>query len=468
MRIQERLILGILFVFLAAFSVFVLATWNLPRTIQNKTDAQLQALSGDILEEAARKATPERPFNPTHLSWPQETGALIRATFLYLVLDESGKVIATSPNLPTPLPAPDPAPRSPTPFFTTRSLDGHVVRIFTRPIMGQSADGTVLLGYLQTARIVDHLASYNRYTLTIIFIGAATLSLIMFFISRFAPMLLAPLHNINAVASRISSADDLGRRIPVQRDDELGQLATTINQLLERLEKLFRSQQQLLADVSHELRTPLTAIRGNVDLMRRLKTPDPESLDAIEQETARMSRLVNDLLTLARAEVGGLPIRRDVINLDTIFLGVYEQLSVIRTPIRVILQEVAPVQVLGDADRLRQLLLNLMTNAIKYTNSGGTVTVGLKHVQKRAVIEVRDTGIGIPADDLPRVFDRFYRVNKARTRERGGAGLGLAIAKSIALAHEGDIRVRSEVGVGTVFTVELPALEEFSEWDEDD
>lgn len=455
MSVQNRLIVSITVVFSVAFGAFLLATRGLPTSIQNEVDAELQRLAQGIV----RQAELQRPFALTNLRWPDDTPLYTQAAHFFVVLDPDGAVVTASSNLPERSQPLDAASLGLEPVFTTRIVQGQSVRIMTVPIIGQFEAGAVLTGYLQIGRVVNDLAYYNRYTWTLIFIGGATLSLIMFFITKLVPATLRPLFNIIAVASQISSADDLSRRIPVSGDDELAQLARAVNQLLERLERIFRTQQQLLADVSHELRTPLTAIRGNVDLMRRLKTADPESLDAIEQEGARMARLVDDLLTLARAEVGGLPIRHDLVNLDTVFLNVYEQLSVIRTPVRVVLQEVAPVRVLGDADRLKQLMLNLMTNAVKYTNPGGMVVVGLKQVDGRAVITVRDTGIGISAEDLPRVFDRFYRVNKARSRERGGAGLGLAIAKSIALAHGGDIRVESQVGVGSVFTVELPVLD---------
>ena len=224
-----------------------------------------------------------------------------------------------------------------------------------------------------------------------------------------------------------------------------------------------QTQQRLLADVSHELRTPLTAIRGNVDLMRRMGDADPESLEIIQEEIERMTRLVGDLLLLARADAGGLPLEKKKVELDNLLFEVYRQVRLLETAVEVKVTEVDQVCMLGDVDRLKQLLLNLISNAIKYTPDGGRVDVSLSKKNGWAYINIADTGMGIPAEDLPYIFDRFYRVDKARARGqsgKGGAGLGLAIAKWIAQAHGGNIDVTSKVGEGTTFTIILPILVE--------
>ncbi|MCA9875061.1 MAG: hypothetical protein KC441_15435, partial [Anaerolineales bacterium] len=218
-----------------------------------------------------------------------------------------------------------------------------------------------------------------------------------------------------------------------------------------------------LADVSHELRTPLTAIRGNVDLMRRMGEGDLESLEIIQEEVDRLTRLVGDLTLLARADAGGLPLNLKPVELDNLLFEVYRQVSLLDKPVEVTVSEVDQVCVNGDPDRLKQLLFNLVENGIKYTPRGGRVTVGLAQTNGWAQITVSDNGIGIPAEDLPFIFDRFYRVDKARNRSQGGSGLGLAIAKWVAQAHGGDIEVESEVNAGTTFTVKLPVLEKEKE-----
>ena len=272
---------------------------------------------------------------------------------------------------------------------------------------------------------------------------------------------LQPIKSITETAQRITGTSDLSQRIPAGvPSDEVGRLTATINDMLERLEGSFETQQRLVADVSHELRTPLTTIQGNLDLLRRGAADDPamrgEALAAIGNETVRMRRLVNDLLLLAQADAG-LQLQLQPVELDTLLLDVYRQGQVISqgTGVRVRLGAEDQAVVLGDADRLRQLLLNLVDNAIKYTPSGGDVTLTLKRQAGWVQISVADTGCGIPAEDLPHIFERFYRADRSRTRP-GGAGLGLSIAKWVTEAHGGELEVESEVGQGTVFTLYLP------------
>ena len=271
---------------------------------------------------------------------------------------------------------------------------------------------------------------------------------------------LAPIDRITQTAHTIARSNDLTRRIEVKATrDEVGRLAATFNEMLARIEALFRAQQRFVADVSHELRSPLTAIRGNLDLLRRGALDDAaarqETFAAIEAETARMQRLVQDLLLLAQADAG-VPLEKRVVELDTLLLDVFRQTRLNAGNVKVVLGSEDQVQVIGDADRLKQLFLNLMDNAVKYTPGGGTVTLSFAREDQWARITVADTGIGIPAQDLPKIFDRFYRVDKARSREKGGTGLGLAICKWIVDAHGGRIQVQSEVGKGSVFTVWLP------------
>ncbi|OGO13136.1 MAG: hypothetical protein A2Y93_03455 [Chloroflexi bacterium RBG_13_68_17] len=271
---------------------------------------------------------------------------------------------------------------------------------------------------------------------------------------------LRPLDQITEAALQITRADDLSRRIPADGppSDEVGRLIQAFNETLERLDNLFETQRRFVADVSHELRTPLTAIRGNVDLIRRMGTPDPESLEAITSEVDRMTRMVRDLLLLAQAESGKLPLAHDIVELDTLMLQVYKQAKVLaqdRLEIRLGREDQARVR--GDADRLKQMLLNLVSNAIQYTPADGTITLSLMCVGDRARLTVSDTGPGIPQEELPHIFERFYRVDRSRKRvQQGGAGLGLSIAHWIARSHHGQIEVASEVGKGTTFSIWLP------------
>jgi signal transduction histidine kinase len=213
-----------------------------------------------------------------------------------------------------------------------------------------------------------------------------------------------------------------------------------------------------MADVSHELRTPLTVIRGNMDLIRRTGQADAESLETVVAEVDRMTRLVQDVLLLAQAEGGKLPLGRDLVELDTLMLEVFQQAKLLsqgRQEVRLGQEDQA--RVVGDRDRLKQVMLNLVANAVAFTPPGGVVTMALACVGGWARLTISDTGPGIPKDELPHIFERFYRVDRARKRSAsGGAGLGLSIAYWIVRMHEGRIEVASEEGRGTTFSVWLP------------
>ena len=278
----------------------------------------------------------------------------------------------------------------------------------------------------------------------------------------FTGQALSPLVNITGSALQISNADDLSLRVPQRgsENDEMGQMVTAFNATLGRLEQLFTSQQRFLADVSHELRTPLTVIKGNVDLMRRMKQVDEESLDSIEDEADRLTRLVGDLLLEAQAESGKLPLHFAPVEMDSLLLEVFKEMRILaRERVQLKLTEIDQIQINGDRDRLKQVLINLISNAIKYTPQGGFVYLSLAKYGDNARLIVRDTGLGIPAEDLPHIFERFYRAEKSRSRSKvGGFGLGLSIAYWIVNHHGGQIEVDSAEDKGTTFCIFLPLL----------
>jgi signal transduction histidine kinase len=276
---------------------------------------------------------------------------------------------------------------------------------------------------------------------------------------------LAPLETVTQVATHITRADDLSRRIPFsgKPSDEVGQLIVAFNETMSRLETLFTAQRRFLADVSHELRTPLTVIKGNVGLLRRIGTTDEESLESIEAEVDRLTRLVGDLLLLAQAESGKMPLDMRPVELDTVLLEVFQQMRILAGDrLQIKLTDIDQVQVVGDRDRIKQVLLNLVGNAIKYTPAGGQVLLSLAKSNEQARLLIKDTGPGIPAPDLPHIFERFYRAEKSRTRTREGSGfgLGLSIAYWIVRNHNGRIEVDSKEGSGTTFCVWLPLVVE--------
>jgi two-component system OmpR family sensor kinase len=335
-------------------------------------------------------------------------------------------------------------------------VSGHHLRVVTVPLI---INGQVK-GYIQTAQSLSTVDAALERLLKIMLIGGSLTLLASLLLGDYLTRrALQPIDTIAQTAQQITAADDLSRRIPYSGPpDELGQLTQTFNETLERLERLFDVQRRFVADVSHEMRTPLTTIRGNVDLMRRIGYDD-EAMAAIDGETKRMSRLVEDLLLLAKADAGRLPLEKTAVDLDTLVLEVYRQGQILSEGVKVNLGLIEPARVLGDTDRLKQLLLNLVSNGLKYTPAGGSVTLSLTRDHDEWVqVQVADTGIGIPAADLPHIFDRFYRVDKARSRAKGGTGLGLSIAKWIADAHGGQISVTSQEGKGTTFTVRLPVM----------
>jgi len=331
------------------------------------------------------------------------------------------------------------------------------LRVLSVPLMAEKR----LVGVVQAAVRRERIVTMQMFFLwALLLAGLVGIAIVILFSHLMIERFLSPIEAIARTAEQINQADDLSRRIPYEgsEDDEVGQLVSVINRTLERLEVLFASQQRFLADVSHELRTPLTVIKGNVDLMRRMKEFDAELLDSIDQEAARLTRLVTDLLFLAKAEAGALPLILSPVELDTLLLEVMGEMRVLAgTRVRMHLTEIDQIRIVGDRDRLKQVFLNLISNAIQYTPSGGEVFLGLTRVGDHAKFVVRDTGPGIPAEDLPHIFERFYRAEKSRTRSSlGGFGLGLSIAHWIVTQHRGRIEVSSKEGQGTMFAVWLP------------
>ncbi|HYL11485.1 MAG TPA: heavy metal sensor histidine kinase [Terriglobales bacterium] len=271
---------------------------------------------------------------------------------------------------------------------------------------------------------------------------------------------LAPINAITQQAERISSRT-FSERLPVpQTGDEIESLSISLNRMISRLEEAFEHINRFSADVSHELRTPLAILRGELEAVARRRRLPPDLLDTMGstlEEVERLTRIVDHLLIISRLDAGEV-FPRTVLNLGELANSTVEQVRLLAEEKSITIdEEIRPdVVVEGDPLRLQQLIVNLLDNAIKYTPQGGRVAVAVAAAAARAQLSVADTGLGIPADSVPHVFDRFYRADKARARNTGGAGLGLAIVKAICSAHGGSINVTSTEGAGSVFTVELP------------
>ncbi len=316
--------------------------------------------------------------------------------------------------------------------------------------------------------------------------------------------ILVPVRRMTKTARTISTSSDFSKRVPTSpaiSKDELARLAVTFNDMLAKLEEAYRYQQRFVADASHELRAPITSIRCNLDLLASAPTLSPPEAEAAltdaRAEAERMGRLVNDLLTLARSDAVStrstdLDYQKSQqwiqkVDLDSLLLEIFRQYkplsengnegiaratgAIEEKPAiavgdtqkqqgpRLTLLDIAPVKVYGDADRLKQVLVALLDNALKYTPYEGSVALSLTADEHDAVIKVSDTGIGIQPEDLPHIFERFYRADRTRSRDRGGSGLGLTIAQSIVQEHEGSIEVESAPGKGSIFIVRLPVAQ---------
>ncbi|MBK9210361.1 MAG: HAMP domain-containing histidine kinase [Anaerolineales bacterium] len=370
------------------------------------------------------------------------------------------KLIATSPSIGTLTKSLDPIGlKVGSPIYEDSYLDGAHLRVLSVPlVVGARIIGTLQVG--ASLSVVDA----TRTNLLSIMLLIAVVAVLLAGLGSWVILgrALSHLEAITETVDQINRADDLSRRIPYQEqtEDEMGDLVVSFNQTLERLESLFTSQQRFLADVSHELRTPLTVIKGNVDLIRRMKAADEESLGSIDEEAGRLTRLVGGLLMLAQAESGKLTLVLKPVELDLLLTEVFTEMCVLAgSKVHVHLNEIDQVMVNGDRDRLKQVLLNLVANAIQYTPQGGDVFLSMSKIGEQARIIIRDTGPGIPAEDLPHIFDRFYRAEKSRTRSTtSGFGLGLSIAHWIVEHHGGQIKVESKEGKGTTFVIWLSII----------
>lgn len=397
---------------------------------------------------------PDR-LRPATMRDPEAPDLLIQ------VADLSGKLLQRSPNLgadtlPIPAPARERALKGQAVYTVERVGQARVLSLLVPLRLGQQTVG--VLQVAQSLRQIDRSLNATLLALAggglLALLAAARGSLWL------AGAALEPIDRVSATAERIMRAADLHQRVPeAAPGDEVGRLTRTINQMLERMERMFAAQQRFTADVAHELRTPLAAMRGNLEILRRGAMRDPEmlaeSLRDIESETLRLTRMANDLLALAQADAG-TPLRLSTVQLDEIVVEVYRELRPLAGAVEMALELQDQITITGDRDRLKQALINLVANALQHTPLGGAVSIALRREAGRALLVVADTGAGIPPDQLPMLFNRFFRGD--RSRARGGAGLGLAIVKWVAEAHGGQITAVSEPGHGATFTLALPLL----------
>ena len=472
--IRTRLTLwhvGVLALALIVFSAGVYLL--LARTLYRRMDESLRASSESIAISLVReRAEGETEAEAAH-SAVDELHLLNQAMAIF---DAEGRLLAEKPapgNDHARLPPLDSIPAGDLRLYTEPGDDDEGQRVAARRVKISDAGSPYLIVVSQPLETVtEELEMVGS-----VFLIAVPLALLLaglggFFLARKS---LAPVVAMSEQARQIG-AENLERRLPVANPrDELGQLASTFNELLARLDASFDLQRQFMADASHELRTPLSVMRTTAQvILERPRRDEGEYRDAlamIDDQTRRLARIVDDMFTLARADAGRRPLAYSAFYLDELITETARAAGVLaaRKGVTVETAQSPEVSYYGDEHLLRQMLLNLLDNAIRHTTTGGGVRVSLNQFEKRCEVVVADTGEGIPAEAQPHIFERFYRVDKARSRSdvnangaNGtnatgvGAGLGLSIARWVAEAHGGTIRLVRSDPAGTVFAVALP------------
>jgi two-component system OmpR family sensor kinase len=423
-------------------------------------DDELNSYAQALLAASAQDGSAPSAQQLTAMLAAGQPERLRNTPLVALVLNGDGQVVGSSRGTPPPSPQLragelDRLRMGESWERNVKSSRGRTLRVSLRPVF---ADGN-LVAVLETAATLN-LVDAATDRLQTLLLGEGIIAIIVataagYLVARGG---LRPLDGVARLAADIE-AHDLTRRLHLRNAPlEIRRLADTFDAMLDRLEQAFALQRTFALDVAHELRTPLTALRGNFDVLLLDPNLDAEmraQIEPLAAETGRMMRLTSNLLALAQAEAGRRPEQRPV-DIDVLCLEVYQQARALRPAVSLRLGNEDQVTLDGDRDLLKQLILNLVENGLKYTPDGGTVTLSLERDRDAARIIVEDTGPGIRPEDLPHIFERFYRAAPTGGRISGGAGIGLAVAHWIATAHGGTIAVSNRDGGGSIFTVRLP------------
>lgn len=439
----------------------------LSRNIISSIDARLFSMADMVSRAVFRPGTVNLPQN-FDIFLEHFFGIKTSGNFIQL-MDEYGKIVFTSStlgknHLPLSAQTYHHSIAGNATYETIKNIGQYPVRIVTFPLM----ENGQLISILQVgAPLQESTAALNALFYILIFgipLAVILASGVGWFLAKKA---LSPVDMVTVLARKIE-AGSLNERLDVSGPkDELGRLAKTFNDMIARLELSFKQMKQFTADASHELKTPLTVLKGEMEIaLKTEKTVEgfKEVIKSSLEEIDKMSALVKSLLNLAKLD-SRVRLPNDNIKLDGIVEERFNQTLPMAKDkgIDMVMAKKEGVVIMGDKIGIGQLLFNLIYNAIKYTPKDGRIEISLEQSDNWAIIKVIDTGIGIAEEDLPHIFDRFYRVDKARTTGAGGVGLGLSICKEIAEAHGGKIEVESEAGKGSVFKVYLPLKDRTTE-----
>jgi heavy metal sensor kinase len=466
----------ILVILLTSFSGFLYFT--LSKSLYRDVDNKLRSLAELIASESS---SPLSKFSFGTIDQALEASMNLKPIGKFIqVLDESGNIGRKSDNLknvqlPISLNALKNASNGLITFETNRTIGNTPLRIMTFPVVENSHVTKIVQIASSLEGVEDAL---NKLFLILIISVPSTLILASLGGQFLAHKALKPVDNITQTARMITS-QNLNQRInPPKVKDEISRLIETFNEMISRLDQSFRQMKQFSSDASHELKTPLTILKGEVEVMLRKERTSQEyeqTLRSNLEEINRMSQIVEDLLNLSKADTGEIRVNKEDVNLTEILNEVVVQMERLAKTKKLHLSATnhhQDIHIFGDALRLRELFINLIENGIKYTEEGGSIRIilqkeypppeadqsewGEREKGQLVKIIVSDTGIGIAKEDQERIFNRFFRVDKARSREQGGSGLGLSICKWIVEAHQGEIGVESELAKGSSFIVRLP------------
>ena len=382
----------------------------------------------------------------------------------YRIYDGSGNVGSRSKNIsasqfPLSQPAYADALEGKNSYETFTVGGQQPIRVITMPILLEGK----LINLVQVGTSLEAVQETLRNLKIFLFTAVPSVLILAALFARFmARRALKPISRIIDTAREIGQGQELSKRIPVLKiKDELGQLALTFNEMMNRLENSFAQMRQFSSDASHELRTPLTVLKGQNELILSKQRKPEEYQEVISsnlEEINYMSKVLEDLFVLSKSDENQVNLDYKPVDLRALVEEVCKHAEILAEEknIKIIIAFLEPIEIKGDEVRLRQMVWNVLQNGIKYTQQGGELKISLQNEGDFALLTIQDTGIGIPEEDLPLIFNRFYRVDKARTRDEGGSGLGLSICRQIAEAHKGKIEVESKLGIGTRFKIRLP------------